>query len=79
MLILSRKPGDAIVIGDGIRVVVLESDRRGVRLGIEAPSDVSIFREEIVQAIASENRRANTPQASGWLEVVAGGRVKSEE
>ena len=71
MLILSRKPGDAIVIGDGIRVIVLESDRRGVRLGIEAPPDVSIFREEIVEAIATENRRANAPpQSQEWLEML---------
>ena len=68
MLILSRKPGDAIVIGDGIRIVVLESDRRGVRLGIEAPAEVSILREEIVQEIASENRRANAgTEAASWL------------
>lgn len=67
MLILSRKPGDAIVVGDGIRIVVLECDRRGVRLGIEAPSDVTILREEIVAAIASENRRANAnAEAAGW-------------
>ena len=71
MLILSRKPGDAIVIGDGIRVVVLESDRRGVRLGIEAPANVSIFREEIVKAIESENRRATaTSEAADWLGVL---------
>lgn len=71
MLILSRKPGDAIVIGDGIRIIVLESDRRGVRLGIEAPADVSILREEIVEAIANENRRANaTPDAADWLEIL---------
>lgn len=71
MLILSRKPGEAIVIGDGIRVVVIESDRRGVRLGIEAPPDVRIMREEIVEAIASENRRANaTPHTSDWLKIL---------
>ncbi|MEX0912421.1 MAG: carbon storage regulator CsrA [Gemmatimonadota bacterium] len=71
MLILSRKPGDAIIIGDGIRVVVIESDRRGVRLGIEAPADVSILREEIVEAITSENRRANaTSDAADWLKVL---------
>lgn len=71
MLILSRKPGDAIVIGDGIRVIVLESDRRGVRLGIEAPPDVSILREEIVEAIASENRRATAPAQGGeWMEML---------
>jgi carbon storage regulator len=67
MLILSRKPGDAVVIGDGIRIVVLESDRRGVRIGIEAPPDVRILREEIVHAIMDENRRANTaPDAADW-------------
>lgn len=69
MLILSRRPGDAIVIGDGIRVVVLECDRRGVRLGIEAPPEVSILREEIVRQIADENRRAGTaPPESGWVD-----------
>jgi carbon storage regulator len=68
MLILSRKPGDAIVIGDSIRVVVLASDRRGVRLGIEAPEDVSILREEIVRQIADENRRAGAAAPeSDWL------------
>ena len=71
MLILSRKPGDAIVIGDGIRVVVLESDRRTVRIGIEAPPDVTIMREEVLEAIATENRRANaSPEASKWLDIV---------
>jgi carbon storage regulator len=71
MLILSRKPGDAIVIAGGIRIVVLESDRRGVRLGIEAPAEVSILREEIVTAIADENRRANTiPEASEWAQIL---------
>lgn len=59
MLILSRRAGDAIVIEGGIRIVVLASDRRGVRLGIEAPPQVSIVREEIVTQIADENRRAN--------------------
>lgn len=70
MLILSRKPGDAILIGDGIRVVVVSSDRGSVRLGIEAPSEVTILREEIVQQIAEENQRANAASdRAGWLEV----------
>jgi carbon storage regulator len=59
MLILSRRAGDAIVIEGGIRIVVLTSDRRGVRLGIEAPPHVSIVREEIVAQVADENRRAH--------------------
>lgn len=68
MLILSRRPGDAIVIEGGIRVVVLACDKRGVRIGIEAPNSVSIVREEIVNQIAAENRRASTPgNAPDWL------------
>jgi len=63
MLILSRKPGDAIVIDGGIRVVVLACDGRGVRIGIEAPGTVGIVREEIVVSIADENRRAATAAA----------------
>jgi carbon storage regulator CsrA len=47
MLILSRRPGDAILIEGGIRIVVLACDRRGVRIGIEAPAAVGIVREEI--------------------------------
>ncbi len=71
MLILSRKPGEAIVIGDGIRIVVLESDRRGVRIGIEAPPQVSIMREEVLEAIAEENRRATAaPKGSDWLNLL---------
>jgi carbon storage regulator len=72
MLILSRRPGDAIVIGDGIRVVVLACDRRGVRLGIEAPAEVSILREEIVTQIADENRRASAAlPAADWLDALS--------
>lgn len=48
MLILSRRPGDAIVIDGGIRIVVLASGQRCVRLGIEAPAQIGIVREEII-------------------------------
>ncbi len=81
MLILSRKPGEAIVIGDGIRVVVLEADRRGVRLGIDAPADVAIVREEIVEAITDENRRATAAAASAaqWGKLLPLRRARDEE
>jgi carbon storage regulator len=80
MLILSRRPGDAIVIDGGIRIVVLASDKRGVRIGIEAPPHVSIVREEIVAQIVDENRRANAgPEAAalvGGLAPLAAQRPK---
>ena len=70
MLILSRKPGDAILIVDGIRIVVVSADKGGVRLGIEAPADVTILREEIVRQIEEENRRANAAaDQAEWLQV----------
>lgn len=72
MLILSRKPGDEIIIEGGIRVVVVACDRKSVRLGIEAPPSVTILRGEIVAAIAAENQRAtDTAEASQWLSGLA--------
>ena len=70
MLILSRKPGDAILIDGGIRVVVLASDHGGVRLGIEAPASVGIVREEIAESLAKENVRAGTADSKPVLAAV---------
>jgi carbon storage regulator len=76
MLILGRKVGDSIVIGDGIRVIVLACDRGGVRLGIEAPSDVTILRGEIVTDVVAENQRAGAKSEGSkeWLRVIGGPR-----
>ena len=83
MLILSRRIGDAILIEGGIRIVIIACDRKGVRIGVEAPPDVSILREEIVTQIASENKRANaTPDVRDLLGVArrepGTGRVPGE-
>ena len=56
MLVLTRKQDESIVIGNSIRVTVLELTAGSVRLGFEAAPDVSIYREEIYRAIASANR-----------------------
>jgi len=48
VLVLNRRVGEAIVIDGGIRVIVLQCDRRSVRLGIQAPGETGIFREELV-------------------------------
>lgn len=47
MLVLSRKRGEKIYVGENVCVTVVEIDRGVVRLGIEAPRDVPIYREEI--------------------------------
>ena len=58
MLILTRKLGESITIGDNIKVQVLGIRGRQVRLGIEAPEDVVVHREEIYVKIQAENRKA---------------------
>lgn len=58
MLILSRKIGEAIVIADDIKVRVLESKGGMVKLGVDAPEQVTVHREEIYLRIVEENRRA---------------------
>jgi carbon storage regulator len=56
MLVLSRKVGEKIYIGENIVVTVAEIDRGRVRLGIEAPRDVPIWRDEL-----AEDTRGKTP------------------
>lgn len=54
MLVLSRKLGEKIVIGDNIVLTVVKIDRNQIRLGIEAPTDVPVFREEIAPGRTSK-------------------------
>jgi carbon storage regulator len=58
VLVVTRKLNEAIVIGDGIEVVVLRNGRDGVRLGITAPSHVPVHRREIYDAIRTANSLA---------------------
>ena len=58
MLILTRRPGERVVIGDDILVTVMGVSGHTVRLGIAAPSGVPIYREEIWLAVKEENRAA---------------------
>jgi len=54
MLVLSRKPGESVTIGDEVRITVLSISGKQVRIGIEAPSDIAVHREEIYNKIANE-------------------------
>lgn len=56
MLILTRTPGEKIMIGDDVEVTVLSVTGNQVRLGVEAPKDVPVHREEIYQRIRQERK-----------------------
>ncbi len=63
MLVLSRKQGQSIKLGSDVRITVVRIDRNNVRIGIEAPDGVSIYREEIL-ADATAFHAVLTDQAS---------------
>jgi carbon storage regulator len=58
MLVLSRKKGESIVIDDQIEVTVVAVEGDTIKLGIEAPKNISIHRKEIYLAIQEENKAA---------------------
>ncbi len=60
MLVLSRRRGESIVIADNIVVTVLELTTGRVRLGIEAPKDVSVHRDEVARDIQLRGRRTES-------------------
>lgn len=58
MLVLTRRLGETIVIGDDIVVKIVDIHGKQIRIGIEAPSEVSVFRGEIYERIMVENKAA---------------------
>ena len=58
MLVLTRKAGESIRIGDNITITIVESDGHNVKVGIDAPRDVAVHREEVYKRILAENQQA---------------------
>ncbi|MDQ0538587.1 carbon storage regulator [Curtobacterium flaccumfaciens] len=76
MLVLTRKVGERILVGDDIVITVLDSRGDGVRIGIDAPRGVKIQREEVVRAVAEANAEAAAAgdDAEAQLRAVLGAR-----
>jgi carbon storage regulator len=74
VLVVTRKRGEAIVIGDGIEVHVLRVGRDGVRIGIAAPPHVAVHRREVRDQI----RDANATAAAAPATTVAIDRLRSQ-
>ena len=60
MLVLSRRVGERLMIGDDVVVTVLEVRSDGVRLGIDAPRSVAVNRAEVLEAVQASNVEATT-------------------
>jgi carbon storage regulator len=58
MLVITRKSGEGICLGDDVKITVLEITGSTVRLGIEASREIPVYREEIWEAVKEENRAA---------------------
>jgi carbon storage regulator len=71
MLVLTRKPGQSIMIGDGVEVQVLSVAGEKVRLGITAPREVSIFRNEVYDRIEHETARGGGEEGEDTNAAVA--------
>jgi len=58
MLVLSRKMGESIIVGDNIEISIVDIQGDNIRIGINAPKSIKIFRKEVYEEIQAENRRA---------------------
>ncbi|KKQ18042.1 MAG: Carbon storage regulator [Berkelbacteria bacterium GW2011_GWA1_36_9] len=58
MLVLARRVGDSIMIGDSIKIVVIEIRGDQIRLGIDAPKTIPVHRKELLEQIRAENAKA---------------------
>ena len=60
MLVLSRKPGERILIGDQVQITIVRIGPNTVRLGIDAPRDMNIVREELTEKANKEEKLVST-------------------
>lgn len=58
MLVLTRKTGESIVVGDDIEIKIVECSKGKVQIGIEAPQDIAILRKEILKQVEESNIKA---------------------
>ena len=58
MLVLTRKLGECIQIGENVKIMVLSVQGKSVKIGVTAPREISVYRKEVYDKIVEENRRA---------------------
>lgn len=78
MLVLSRKPGEVIMIGNSVKITVISYDRGVVRLGIEAPKSIPVHRKEIHDKIVDSNRNSLNTEFNSLKNLLKSTDIKSK-
>ena len=78
MLILQRKAGQSLRIGENITVTIVAVENNRVRIAIDAPTDISILRSELIEAIAANQEAALQDTAATELLALIGGKSEAE-
>lgn len=79
MLVLSRKVGESIMLGEDIEITIIEVKGEQIRIGIKAPQEVKVYRKEIYSAILSENKEASKAPLLDDLQSLASLMKKAEK
>lgn len=58
MLILTRRPGESLYLGENIKITILGMQGKQVKLGLDVPKETTVYREEVYKKVIEENRRA---------------------
>ncbi len=58
MLILTRRPGESLYVGDNIRITILSLQGKQVKIGLDVPADTVVYREEVYKRVMEENQMA---------------------
>lgn len=72
MLVLTRKKGQKLIINDNIEIVILETKGDSIKVGIKAPKNVSIFREEVYEEIKKANQQSIKESSTNELDAISG-------
>lgn len=79
MLVLSRKKDEKIIIDDKIEITIVEIDNGRVKLGIKAPHDIEIIREELYRQVQEENIKAVMPEKMDINSFSSLNRIKKKD
>lgn len=69
MLILTRRPGESLYLGEDIKITVLNVQGKQIKIGLDVPADMTVYREELYQRVREQNRAALQSTDSDLLAV----------